>query len=87
MGLGPTIPSRTSLLVAIQPESGFQVLAAVCRACEMARWRCQRVRMVTGGGPRWCYGGAVAGGSQGPSVNSRVRASRASMPHLAVVDR
>src|ERR1035441_4427770 len=29
------------------------------------------------------YGGAVAGGSQGPSVNSWVRASRGSMPHLA----
>ena len=43
--------------------------------------------MVAGGGPLRCYGGAVAGGSQGPSVNSRVRASRAPVPHLAVVDR
>jgi hypothetical protein len=39
------------------------------------------------GGPLRCYGGATAGGSQGPSVNSMVRASRALMPHLAVVDR
>src|SRR5215472_533173 len=40
-----------------------------------------------GGGALRGYGGAVAGGSQGPSVKSQVRASRASMPHLAVVDR
>ena len=33
------------------------------------------------------YPGAAAGGSQGPSVNRRVRASRGSMPHLAAVDR
>src|SRR5438552_11377294 len=39
------------------------------------------------GGLLRCYGGATAGGSQGPLVNSMVRASRASMPHLAVVDR
>ncbi len=37
--------------------------------------------------PEWRYGGAVAGGSQGPSVNSWVRASSASMRHLAAVDR
>ena len=44
------------------------------------------------GSGAWCvrvvvYGGAVAGGSQGWPVNSRVRASRASMPHLPAVDR
>jgi hypothetical protein len=46
---------------------------------------------LTGSGA-WCvrvvvYGGAVAGGSQGWPVNSRVRASSASMPHLPAVDR
>src|SRR6266702_3452471 len=44
------------------------------------------------GSGAWCvrvvvYGGAVAGGSQGWPVNSRVRASSASMPHLPAVDR
>ena len=76
--------------VAIQPESGLQVLAAVWRACEMARWAgyvCQRVFVVRAGGSFPCYGGAAAGGSQGPSVNSRVSASRASMRHLPAVDR
>ncbi len=78
--------SRNGYRVAVQPESGFH--------CGHARFPAglqgalvQQVRMVAGGGPLRCYGGAVAGGSQGPSVNSRVRASRASMPHLAVVDR
>ena len=39
------------------------------------------------GCPLPCYGGATAAGSQGPPVNSMVRASSASMPHFAVVDR
>jgi hypothetical protein len=37
--------------------------------------------------PERGYGGAVAGGSQGPVVKSWRRASILAMPHLAVVDR
>ncbi len=72
--------------VAIQLESGLRcgragLPADVGCLTAGAWWR------GGGGGPLRRYGGAVAGGSQGPSVNSQVRASRASMPHLAVVDR
>jgi len=80
-------PAEQTLIrptVAIQPESGLhcgraRLPADVGRSSAGARGG--------GGGPPRCYGGAVAGGSQGPSVNSRVRASRASMPHLPAVDR
>ena len=56
----------------------------------VARLACGRPDLPGSGA--WCvrvvvYGGAVAGGSQGWPVNSRVRASRASMPHLPAVDR
>jgi len=68
--------------VAIQPELGY-----VLTGMRVARWR--RVsfqRVFARGGLLRCYG-AAAGGSQGPSVNSMVSASRASMFHFAVVDR
>ncbi|HXZ69528.1 MAG TPA: SRPBCC family protein [Streptosporangiaceae bacterium] len=77
--------------VAIQPEVGLAGAGRRLAACEMARWLwiclSAGVRCAGRGGSSPCYGGTVAGGSQGPSVNSRVRASSASMLHLAVVDR
>ena len=75
------------LLVAIQPESGCRVLAGA-RDSPLALNSFPAVFMGRAErAPSLCYGGWVAGGSQGPSVKSRVRASRAPMPHLAVVDR
>src|ERR1035441_7771853 len=72
-------------IVAIQPESAGRDAGCCLRACWMAGWCWMRLpggARVADGGPLRGYGGAVAGGSQGPSVNSRVRASRASMPHF-----
>ena len=76
---------HASSIVAIQPESGLHCGRA--RLPADAGCARRRVGGRGGGGPPRCYGGAVAGGSQGPSVNSWVRASRASMPHLPAVDR
>jgi transposase len=81
-----TVDERARLKVAIQLGSGVRcgragLPADVGCLTAGAWWR------GGGGGPLRCYGGVVAGGSQGPSVNSQVSASRASMPHLAVVDR
>ena len=83
-----TIRNATTLChtyVAIQPESGRFIADA--RDCPLTRGALAGGWRGGGGGPPRCYGGAGAGGSQGPSVNSRVRASRASMPHLPAVDR
>jgi hypothetical protein len=68
---------RPFALVAIQPEW----------ACGMGRWRGPPSVGVLRCGVFCLAYGAAAGGSQGPLVNSMVSASRASMPHLAVVDR
>ena len=80
------------IIVAIQPEwrhagsvAGFGAWVPV-RHASACGWP-----DLPGSGA-WCvrvvvYGGAVAGGSQGWPVNSRVRASSASMPHLPAVDR
>ena len=88
------ISHRTAgvFLVAIQPEwrhagsvAGFGAWVPV-RHASACGWPDMP------GSGAWCvrvvvYGGAVAGGSQGWPVNSRVRASSASMPHLPAVDR
>ncbi len=73
-------------IVAIQPESGPSLRTPRLPA-DVSWVRSSAGARGGGGGPPRGYGGAVAGGSQGPSVNSRVRASRVSMPHLAAVDR
>src|SRR5271167_476487 len=83
---------KTWKIVAIQPEwrhagsvAGFGAWVPV-RHASACGWP------DLPGSSAWCvrvvvYGGAVAGGSQGWPVNSRVRASSASMPHLPAVDR
>src|SRR5260370_39498431 len=82
----------TAQCVAIQPEwrhagsvAGFGAWVPV-RHASACGWP-----DLPGSGA-WCvrvvaYGAAVAGGSQSWPLNSRVRASSASMPHLPAVDR